>query len=177
MKQKMVILLIVVSCASGSWAAIGDVWDLSDPNSGLMASIDPNDLPSAANPVTIGDSTWRFHATSQGTPHVRDTFPIPSVDWFFPELPQEGVGWLPVEPPNGGWHICMVRFASATGSGTNYKEGDVGGHAPAGVTWTTLTGGTFRIDCGAWSARTLSNGRWNRLKLTVAGVERYVNVG
>ena len=178
MKKKMAILLIVVLCANGSWAAIGDIWDLSDVNDGVWASIDPTNLsePNTANPVTVGDATWRFHATSQGTPHVRDTFPFPTVDWFFPELPQEGVGWLPVTPGGDGWHICMGRYASATGSSTNFKEGEVGGHAPAGVTWTTLTGGTFRIDCGAWSARTLSNGRWNRLKLTVAGVERYSKI-
>ena len=67
-----------------------------------------------------------------------------------------------VLPANYSWnrgfdtHISLNKFiADANDLITNFKAGDIGGHAPIGATWTTLTGGTFEINYSGFLGRSL----------------------
>ena len=164
MKKKVTVLLMMVGLMTGGgFAAIGDVWDLSDA---LFDSIDPNfvtDPNLSQNPYTDGDGTWLFHPANPVVPYTLESV-TPSVT-FNPELPILGRGW-------GINHVSLTSFLSADGSATNYQIGDVGGHGGTGATWTADVGGSFLIEYSAFNARTTKSNPARNLAftLTVAGV-------
>ena len=120
-----------VNDISSPYPAGTNVWDLAD------------DWSTNLNPNPVAHASWTYRTGAA-------TYSGSLVNNFPGEL-----------PPNTGWtltgenaHISLNKFtADAESLTTNFKAGEIGGHAPTGATWTTLTGGTFRIDYSGFMGR------------------------
>lgn len=150
-------------------------WDLSED---MPKSVDPNNLPSASNPVTVGAANWSyFNGASLFSAATRIENGAGAPTATNGEVPDEGFGWV-----NAGanWQM-MMRFtvdADLTGSNgdkTSFVKDDVGGHTPISAQWETLADGWFQIQYGGYMARNMATaagnefGRTATFSVTVAG--------
>jgi hypothetical protein len=135
------------------FAAPGDVWSLS----GDMQVVSNPSPPIDPGAPGGGTGVWTYYYNSPpGIPFPSSTTnPAADVNG---EVPDAGLGWY---WPAGN-HVMIVKFTTdfnppaPNGTGndkTNFKAGDVGGHATEGVSWTTNQPGNFLIEWLGYNAR------------------------
>ena len=139
----------ITVCLSGSMPGNGIYADVQRE---IPATWDLlSDFTISANPTPSIDggnghlATWTYH--SGGQTYTR-SYEGPQAN-ANGEMPSQGIGWS----GESATHISLNRFDSADATKTNYGPDEVGGHASTGATWTTQTGGTFRIDYSGYNAR------------------------
>jgi len=154
---RLFVSILVVTLLSFSGVVQAQTWDLAD---GVLASIpDPNNLATAANPVTVGTATWTFR-NGGGTAAYATAVKTPDVGGAHVELP-EGVMWYNAGGLPGLGLFSAVQDVpspcSALGPCTNYGPGDVGGYTSTGAVWTTSVAGTFDVTWGGYAGRAFVN--------------------
>jgi hypothetical protein len=136
-----------------AFATPGDVWSLS----GDMQVVSNPGPP--IDPGAPGGSTgiWTYYYNSPPGIVFASSTINPATD-VNGEVPDAGLGWYWADAN----HVMMVKFTTDSnppapnGTGndkTNFKAGDVGGHATGGVSWTTNQSGAFLIEWLGYNAR------------------------
>ena len=146
---KSVLLLFAYLILINVSIATGQVWDLAD------------DWSIIANPHDINGATWDYQYR---TPTHAD--PLITYGGYRLNNRAPGGGGVHTDlPPNHAWtptgaesYISLCKFTQDAGptDETVFKTDEIGGHSITGATWTTLTGGTFRIDFSGYNARRVS---------------------
>ena len=152
-------LLLFVAVVFNSYGAVGDVYDLGDA---LWASVE--EIP-AANPYTDPNGAeWSFW-------HEAALYPDPV-------LGPNARGWafIPAEPWIPIWEYLLV-FTQNDDLTLNFQPGDIGGYAPIGMNWQTLSGGTFKFEISGYSARTTKLGSSFNLTMDIEGQGTIYNIG
>ena len=158
MRKLMLVLMVVGMLAASANATIDDVWNLRDDFS-----------VTNGNANVVGDGAWGYMETYNSFRTVTETDPFPA-EW------PPGVGWAGTAA-----HLTLAQFSDGTGETTNFNThagspgNEVGGHSPFGVSFFSVTGGTFDVEVRAYNARgTLGN---NQIRLTVNGISNGSWVG
>lgn len=109
------------------------------------------------NPAApIGAGQWSYY--SGGALLTGSTSPATSATDLNSEVPDQATGWY----KEGSNWIMAARFevdnnpVAPNGTGddkTNFQTGHFGGHADTRARWTSLTGGTYKIDYLGYNAR------------------------
>lgn len=146
-------LLALAVCAPKASAAPGDAWSLS----GDMQVVSNPSPPIDPGAPGGGTGVWTYYANSPpGAPFTSfTTNPAADVNG---EVPDTGLGWYRSDAN----HVMIVKFTTdfnppaPNGTGndkTNFRTGDVGGHATTGVSWTTNFSGTFLVEWLGYNGR------------------------
>ena len=143
--------LLVLGC--NCLASVGDVWELT---SDFQNSSNPGGW---IDPGSAGGGAAKWEYFGNPATYNKPILSNPAVECNN-ELPTSGIGWT-YEP--SGSHLSLCKFNAANGSNTNYQIGDIGGHSPLGVKWTTDHQGWFKIDASGYHARKTPDGRVDNL--------------
>ena len=153
--KNLIVAFVILVLTTSSFGEVGDVWTLAGD---FQNSSNPGPW---IDPGSAGGGSGKWEYIGDNATYDQVVVSNPSIECEN-SLPTSGSGWR--HSNKSGW-LCMNKYTSNNGSGTNYKIDDIGGHSSQGVRWTTDHAGAFEIVVGGYHARDPGIGRTDSLYL------------